>query len=113
MDKRLNHLNALRTFESAARHQSYSKAAEELFVSQAAVSQQMRQLEQGLQAKLFLRVGRTMQLTQSGEKLFHATSQAFTTLIQGLNSIQCEGIAGDLTVTSTQKQNITSGSSEE
>jgi len=102
LDKRLNHLNALRTFESAARHQSYSKAAEELFVSQAAVSQQMRQLEQGLQAKLFLRVGRTMQLTQSGEKLFHSTSQAFITLIQGLNSIQCEEIAGDLTLTSTQ-----------
>lgn len=102
MDKRLNHLNALRTFESAARHQSYSKAAEELFVSQAAVSQQMRQLEQGLQAKLFLRVGRNMQLTQSGEKLYRATNQAFSTLIQGLNSIQCEEVAGDLTVTSTQ-----------
>jgi len=102
MDKRLNHLNALRTFESAARHQSYSKAAEELFVSQAAVSQQMRQLEQGLEAKLFLRVGRNMQLTQSGEKLYHSTNQAFSTLIQGLNSIQCEGISGDLTVTSTQ-----------
>ena len=76
MDKRLNHLNALRTFESAARHQSYSKAAEELFVSQAAVSQQIRLLEQALETKLFLRVGRTMQLTQSGEKLNQSTHQA-------------------------------------
>lgn len=102
MDKRLKYLNALRTFESAARHQSYSKAAEELFVSQAAVSQQIRQLEQVLETKLFLRIGRTMQLTQNGEKLNQSTHQAFTTLIQGLNSIQSEPIAGNLTVTSTQ-----------
>lgn len=102
MDKRLKHLNALRCFESAARHQSYSKAAEELFVSQAAVSQQMRQLEESLNIKLFVRRGRRMQLTQAGEKLFQSTHSALNTLIQGLNSVQVEEVAGDLTVTSTQ-----------
>ena len=102
MDKRLKHLNAIRTFESAARHQSYSKAAEELFVSQAAVSQQMRQLEQALSVKLFVRSGRKMQLTDSGEKLYHTSHEALNLLVQGLNNIQCEDIAGDLTMTSTQ-----------
>ena len=102
MDKRLKYLNALHSFESAARHQSYSKAAEELFVSQAAISQQMRQLEQALAVKLFTRSGRNMLLTQSGEKLFHACRCGFNEIVQGLNSIQCEGVAGDLTITSTQ-----------
>jgi len=102
MDKRLKHLNALRSFESAARHKSYSKAAEELFVSQAAISQQMRHLEQVLAVKLFIRHGRSMQLTQSGEVLYHSTHQAFNTLVKGLNDIQHEGVAGELTITSTQ-----------
>lgn len=102
MDKRLKHLNNLRSFESAARHQSYSKAAEELFVTQAAVSQQMRQLETSLGTRLFARSGRKMQLTNSGEKLYQATHQAFDTLLKGFNSIQTEDIAGSLTITSTQ-----------
>ena len=102
MDKRLKHLNNLRSFESAARHQSYSKAAGELFVTQAAVSQQMRQLETSLGTRLFSRSGRKMQLTNSGEKLYQATHQAFDILLKGFNSIQAEDIAGSLTITSTQ-----------
>ncbi|WP_444994998.1 LysR substrate-binding domain-containing protein [Aliikangiella sp. IMCC44359] len=102
MDKRLRHLNNLVTFESAARHQSYSKAATELFITQAAVSQQMRQLESSLRTKLFFRSGRMMQLTQSGLKLYHATQQSFDILLQCFNRIQNESIAGTLTVTSTQ-----------
>jgi len=101
MDQRLKYLNALRTFESAARHKSYSQAAEELFVSQAAVSQQMRQLEQGLAVKLFVRSGRKMLLTNSGEILYESTNLALNLLIKGLNSIQNEEVAGDLTITST------------
>lgn len=102
MDKRLKHLNNLRSFESAARHQSYSKAAEELFVTQAAVSQQMRQLESSLGARLFARSGRKMQLTNNGEKLYKATHHAFDTLLKSFNSIQTEEVAGSLTITSTQ-----------
>lgn len=102
MDKRLKHLNNLRSFESAARHESYSKAAEELFVTQAAVSQQMRQLETSLGTQLFARSGRKMQLTASGEKLYQATQLAFNALIKGFNSIKTEEVAGSLTITSTQ-----------
>jgi len=102
MDKRLKQLNNLRSFESAARHQSYSKAAEELFVTQAAISQQMRQLEASLGSQLFRRSGRQMKLTESGEKLYMATNQAFNSLIKGFNSIQTEEVAGTLTITSTQ-----------
>lgn len=60
MDNRLRHLSGLRYFEVAARLNSYSKAAEELFVSQAAVSQKIRQLEEQLGCKLFIRKGRVM-----------------------------------------------------
>ena len=101
MDNRLRHLNNLRTFESAARHQSYSKAATEMFLSQAAVSQQMRQLEISIRSKLFIRRGRKMELTQSGVKLYQATQQAFDILLSGFNDIQCEDIDGSLTITST------------
>jgi len=102
MDKRLKHLGILRGFESAARLNSYSKAADELFISQAAISQQMRQLEQALGVKLFIRHKREMQLTPSGKTLYQATHEAFNTLIRALNSIQDEGIPGSLTITSTQ-----------
>jgi LysR family glycine cleavage system transcriptional activator len=102
MDKRLKQLNNLRSFESAARHQSYSEAAKELFVSQAAVSQQMRQLEATMGNQLFIRNGRKMELTESGEKLYMATSKAFDILLKGFNSIQTEEVAGSLTITSTQ-----------
>ena len=102
MDKRLRHLNALHSFECAARHQSYSKAASEMFVSQAAISQQMRQLEQSLNTKLFVRNGRRMALTQNGETLYRACQSGFDTIVKGLNAIQCEGLPGELTITSTQ-----------
>jgi LysR family glycine cleavage system transcriptional activator len=102
MDKRLKYLNAIRSFECAARYQSYSKAAEELFVSQAAISQQMRQLEEVLGVQLFTRVGHIMQLTPSGEKLYNASHQGLNIISQGLNSIQNEGLDGELIITSTQ-----------
>ena len=102
MLKNLRNINLLRTFEAAARHQSYGAAAAELCISQAAVSQQMRQLEQELGCQLFLRKGRKMLLTQQGETLLRYTQQAFTSLQQGINEITDEGIAGSLTITSTQ-----------
>jgi len=102
VDKRLKQLNNLRSFESAARQQSYSKAAKELFITQAAVSQQMRQLEAAMGSRLFTRNGRKMELTESGEKLYVATQTAFDALLKGFNSIQTEEVAGTLTITSTQ-----------
>lgn len=101
MDRRLDQLNNLKCFECAARHNSYSKAAEELCLSQAAVSQKMRQLEANLNTKLFVRKGKQMLLTQSGEKLFDASQTAFSILINSFNHINSESVAGNLVITST------------
>ena len=48
MARRLPSLTALKAFEAAARHQSFTRAADELFVTQAAVSRQIRELEEAL-----------------------------------------------------------------
>jgi LysR family glycine cleavage system transcriptional activator len=64
--RRLPPLNWLRAFESAARHLSFTEAGEELGVTQAAVSQQIRQLEDWLGAQLFKRLPRGLALTDAG-----------------------------------------------
>jgi LysR family glycine cleavage system transcriptional activator len=102
MKTKLKNFNLLRSFECSARHNSYSKAAEELCISQAAVSQHMRQLESDLTCQLFLRKGKEMLLTQKGQTLFEATQQAFGLLQKSINEITTEGIASSLTITSTQ-----------
>ncbi len=98
MDNRLRHLSGLRYFEAAARLSSYSRAAEELFVSQAAVSQKIRQLEQALNCKLFIRQGREMALTEKGKTLYKQVSQGFESILIGLNQITSEPINGVLSV---------------
>src|ERR1700733_8134043 len=70
-------LNALRTFEVAGRRQSFSAAAQELNVSQAAVSRQIRKLEQQLDQRLFVRVHRGVVLTVLGHALLRRLTQAF------------------------------------
>jgi LysR family glycine cleavage system transcriptional activator len=60
---------ALRAFESAARHLSYTRAAKELSVTQSAVSHQIRHIEELWDLKLFLRRGRTLVLTDAGQSL--------------------------------------------
>jgi LysR family glycine cleavage system transcriptional activator len=102
MDKRLRLLNNLHCFEAAARHQSYSRAADELYISQAAVSQQMRNLEESLSVQLFVRSGRSMLLTDAGELLFQACQKGFNNIVQGLDQVQNEELSGELTITSTQ-----------
>ena len=102
MDKRLKWLNNLLCFEVAARNESYSKAAEELHISQAAVSQQMRQLEANLGISLFRRQGRKMLLTAPGRTLLASCKNGFSEIINGLNQVQEEPIEGSLTISSTQ-----------
>lgn len=102
MKNALKNFNLYKSFECAARHKSYSKAAVELSISQAAVSQQMRQLEDAIGSKLFLRKNKQMLLTQKGATMFEATKQALTILQKSINEIKDEGIAGSLTITSTQ-----------
>lgn len=70
-------LNALHTFEVAARNLSFSAAAEELNVTQAAVSRQIRALENDLGVQLFHRLTRAVELTEEGEFLYPTLSDAF------------------------------------
>ncbi len=73
-------LNALRTFEAAGRRLSFSQAADELNVSQAAVSQQVRQLENHLGEALFVRHHRRLSLTGTGRAYLNAVHEALDRL---------------------------------
>jgi LysR family transcriptional regulator, glycine cleavage system transcriptional activator len=77
MDRRLPPLNALRAFEVASRHLSFTKAADELAVTQAAVSYQIRQLEEHVGRELFVRLTRRLELTPAGVELQGAVQDAF------------------------------------
>jgi LysR family transcriptional regulator, glycine cleavage system transcriptional activator len=76
MSRRLPPLNALRVFEAAARAESFSAAADELFVTHGAVSRQVRQLEDWLGLDLFERRGRRVVLTPSGRAYLAEVSAA-------------------------------------
>lgn len=69
-NKKLPPLNALKVFESAARHLNFTKAADELFVTQAAVSHQIKLLEDFLDIQLFHRRNRLLELTELGLQYF-------------------------------------------
>lgn len=77
MKRNLPPLLALRAFESAARHLSFTRAAEELNVTQAAVSRQVKLLEDHLGRKLFVRLTRKVELTDEGQTYCHAIRAAF------------------------------------
>ncbi|MBZ9700574.1 MULTISPECIES: LysR substrate-binding domain-containing protein [unclassified Mesorhizobium] len=70
-------LTALRSFEAAGRHLSFSRAAEELFVSQAAISRQIRELEIFLRRPLFERHHRRVELTDAGRRLLSQLVRSF------------------------------------
>ncbi len=71
-------LDLLRGFHAAARHLSFTRAAHELFVTQSAISHEIRTLEEQLGRPLFRRVNRSLQLTQTGEELYRAIDEALT-----------------------------------
>ncbi|MGI0116321.1 LysR family transcriptional regulator [Zooshikella sp. RANM57] len=70
-------LNALRAFESSARYLSFTQAAQEMHVTQAAVSQQVRMLEERLGTVLFKRLPRGLEMTDEGRLLFPVLTNAF------------------------------------
>ena len=88
-------LNALRVFEAAARLKSFTRAAEELGITQAAVSWQVKALERRLDQALFLRLPREVALTSSGERLSNAATQAMTILRTALTDAACAGAMRD------------------
>jgi LysR family glycine cleavage system transcriptional activator len=73
-------LSAIRAFEAAARHQSFTRAAEELGMTQAAVSYQIKVLEDRLGTQLFARLPRQVALTDAGRQLAPAITEAFELL---------------------------------
>lgn len=80
MVSQLPPLAAIRVFESAARHLSFTKASAELGMTQAAVSYQIKVLEERVGTPLFLRKPRQVVLTSAGQRLAPAATQAFTIL---------------------------------
>ena len=80
MSDRLPPLTALRAFDAAARHMSFAKAAEELSVTPAALSFQIKSLEEHLGAPVFRRLNRAVELTEAGRTLAPGTADAFHTL---------------------------------
>lgn len=80
-------LNALRMFDAAARHQSLTRAAQELHVTQAAVSQHIRNLEERLGKPLFRRLPRGLALTDEGQALWPVVAQSFERIEQSLEQV--------------------------
>lgn len=71
-------LNQLRIFYESARELNFSRAAERLYITQPAVSSQIKQLETALKAKLFTRIGRKTYLTETGKVLFEYSEKIFS-----------------------------------
>ncbi len=85
MSRRLPSLNALRAFEAAARHVSFTLAAAELNVTHAAISRHIRELEADLGTKLFHRTGRGVALTGAGKDFASDLAPAFELLAGACN----------------------------
>ena len=98
MSRRLPPLNSLRAFEAAARHLSFKKAAEELHVTPAAISQQVRQLEDHCGVELFRRLTRALRLTEAGQAALPPLRDGFDKLAEATDAMRAEGRAGVLTV---------------
>ena len=91
-------LNGLRAFEVSARHLSFSKAAEELHVTPAAISQQVRSLEQQLDIVLFHRLVRALELTEAGQAALPHLSEGFDRLQTGIDAMHLAQHVDFLTV---------------
>lgn len=81
-------LNALRTFEAAARHLNFSRAADELHVTPSAVSHQIKDLEAFLGHALFIRQGRDMSLSPAGQLLLPGIQTAFLAVGQAVDGLR-------------------------
>ncbi len=101
MARRLPPLNALRAFEAGARYLSFTKAAEELFVTQAADSHQVKLLEQDLGVALFRRMTRKLALTAEGRALLGPVGEALDTLAEAAEGLRAGVGGGTLTLSLT------------
>lgn len=87
----LINLNTLRAFEATARKSSFTLAAQELFVTQAAVSHQVRQIEEELGVRLFDRAHRRVVLTEAGNRVYSTISNAFRDIESTLREVRAQG----------------------
>jgi LysR family transcriptional regulator, glycine cleavage system transcriptional activator len=101
MNDNLPPLSALRAFEAAARHMSFSKAAEELFVTPAAISHQIHTLEQDLGVRLFHRLNRSIELSASGRVLLPGLVEAFAEIRASVRRLRAHNDTGSLTMTAS------------
>lgn len=98
MAARLPPLNALRAFEASARHLSFTRAAEELFVTQAAISHQIKSLEEHLGIKLFMRKNRALLLSEEGQSYYLDIKDVFNSLHEATEKLLARGAKGAITV---------------
>lgn len=101
MARRLPPLNALRAFEAAARHLSFAKAADELHVTPAAVSHQIKALEAHLGVTLFRRLNKSVLLTDAAQIVLPGIRDGFDRMAQALDKLAGHDSANRLTVTVT------------
>lgn len=98
MSDRLPPLNSLRAFEIAARHLSFRKAAEELHVTPAAISHQIKLLEEQLGVALFHRLTRAIELTEVGRSFLPKLREGFENIALAVERVRAYGRADALTV---------------
>ncbi len=91
MSRPIPPLNPLRTFEVAARHLSFTRAAEELFVTAAAVSHQIKTLEESLGVVLFVRQPKSLELTKAGEAYLPGIQRAFKQMADATHQLHLRG----------------------
>jgi LysR family glycine cleavage system transcriptional activator len=91
-------LNSLRAFEAAARLSSFARAASELHVTPAAISHQVKALEEGLGVKLFRRRASGLELTYAGRVCLPKLREGFDRLAEAVDQIRATGAPGTLSV---------------
>lgn len=96
MARKLPPLNALRAFEAAARQLSFTKAAAELHVTQAAISHQVKTLEEHLGLPLFRRLNRRLVLTEAGKSYLPVLREAFDAIADGTRRLHQDEDSGPL-----------------
>ena len=101
MKHRLPSLDTLKAFEAAARNLSFSRAAEELCITKAAVSYQISKLESELDCALFRRAVRQVFLTEAGQELMLVTQRQFNELEQVLRQIAPTDASHDILIGAT------------
>ena len=101
MMDRLPPLTALRAFDSAGRHLSFSKAAAELHVTPAAISHQIKALEADLGVLLFRRLNRALLLTEAGQRLLPGIRDGFAGLKAAVAKVRADTAIAMLTVSAT------------